>query len=69
MHTGAIANLWDVMKFYNDAGGSSAVGKRAPASQVPLGLSDQELAELVEFLRTLDGDPLPTALVSPPALP
>jgi cytochrome c peroxidase len=70
MHTGGFTSLWEVVVWYNEAAGTDGfVGKRAAASLVPLGLTDQEMSDLVEFMRALDGDPLPDALVAPPALP
>jgi cytochrome c peroxidase len=70
MHTGGFSSLWDVMVWYNEAAGTDGFqGKRAPASEVPLHLSDEDLNDLVEFMRALEGDPLPTDLVTPPALP
>jgi cytochrome c peroxidase len=69
MHTGQLATLWDVVAWYRSAAGSDGfVGMRDPAVQ-PLRLSDGDLLDLVEFLTTLDGAPLPAALVTAPALP
>jgi len=57
--------VWD-----NEAAGTDGfVGKREAASMVPLRLTDQEISDVVEFMRALDGDPLPDALLTPPALP
>ena len=70
MHTGGFESLWDVVLFYNDAAGTDGFsGKRAPASQVALRLSNEDIADLVEFLRALDGDPLPETITRAPALP
>ena len=70
MHTGAFTSLWDVVAWYNDAAGTDGFsGTRAAASAVPLRLSREEIDDLVEFLRSLDGDPLPAALVTAPDLP
>ena len=70
MHTGGFTSLWEVVVWYNEAAGTDGfVGKRAAASVVPLLLSNQEISDLVEFMRALDGDPLSPNLVSPPALP
>jgi cytochrome c peroxidase len=70
MHTGGFANLWDVVNWYNQAAGTDGFsGKREAASLVPLKLTDEEMADLVEFLKALDGDPLPAALTEAPALP
>jgi cytochrome c peroxidase len=70
MHTGAFSSLWDVVTWYNEAAGIDGfAGKREAASAFPLRLANDEIADLVEFLKSLDGDPLPAALVSAPALP
>jgi cytochrome c peroxidase len=70
MHTGEFANLWDVVNWYNQAAGTDGfVGKREEASLVPLQLTNDELIDLVEFLKSLAGDPLPASLVSAPQLP
>ena len=70
MHNGRFATLWDVLVFYRDAAGTDgfAGGRRAPAIQ-PLRLSDDDLADMVAFLQSLNGDPLPRALITAPALP
>jgi cytochrome c peroxidase len=70
MHTGGFASLWDVVNWYNQAAGTDGfAGKREAASLVPLHLTNQEMSDLVEFLKALDGDPLPDALTRAPALP
>jgi len=70
MHTGGFANLWDVVNWYNLAAGTDGFsGVREPASLVPLKLTTEEIADLVEFMKALDGDPLPEALTRAPALP
>jgi cytochrome c peroxidase len=70
MHTGAFSSLWDVVLWYNDAAGTDGfVGTRSAASVVPLRLSMEDVGDVVEFMRALDGDKLPDELVSAPALP
>jgi cytochrome c peroxidase len=70
MHTGGFANLWDVVNWYNQAAGTDGFsGKREAASLVPLQLTNEEMADLVEFLKALEGDPLPSNLTSAPPLP
>mgnify|MGYP001074340392 CR=1 FL=1 len=67
--TGAFATLWDVMVWYRDAAGVDGfVGTRDPAVQ-PLRLSDDDLGDLVAFLRALDGTSIPSSLLVAPALP
>jgi cytochrome c peroxidase len=70
MHTGGFANLWDVVNWYNQAAGTDGFsGKREAASLVPLHLTNQEMADLVEFLKSLEGNPLDPQLLQAPALP
>jgi cytochrome c peroxidase len=74
-HTGLVMSLRDVVQHYNQGGGvpGSFVGTRSPRLR-PLLLSDREVDDIVEFLKTLTGD-LPDAswacnpLVSPTASP
>ena len=57
------------MEFYNEGGASDGfVGTKHPAL-VPLGLSDMEVSDLVAFLESLTGNPIPDALVTAPQLP
>jgi len=55
MHNGMFATLDEVVDFY-DAGGGDVANKDERLK--PLGLSDQEKADLVAFLEALSGDPL-----------
>ena len=50
MHNGALKTLLDVVKFYNDGGEKNAYLDK---KMQPLGLSDEEMSDLVEFLRSL----------------
>jgi cytochrome c peroxidase len=67
MHTGQLRSLEDVVAFF-DRGGSRKqyLGR---SELVPLGLSREERAALVAFLRALDGDGPDPALLVPPELP
>lgn len=66
MHTGGFSSLREVVEFYNDGGGASNyAGVKSPAI-VPLGLSDQEIDDLVAFLETLTGEPIPEELTKNP---
>jgi cytochrome c peroxidase len=73
MHTGELATLEDVVAHYNWGAGplpNGNTGAGNPAAQLqPLYLSDQEQAQLVEFLKTLTGEPLPPEIADPPTLP
>jgi cytochrome c peroxidase len=68
MHTGGFATLEEVVAHYNNGGDPEAEGDIA-ARIKPLYLTDDEQSQLVAFLKTLTGDPLPAALADPPVLP
>jgi len=55
MHNGMIKSLDDVVAFYNDGGGQDS---NKDSRIKPLGLSSSEQKDLVEFLKSLSGDPL-----------
>lgn len=59
-HTGASPTLATVVDFYDQGG--AADGFEGTKEIGPLGLSTQEKADLVAFLETLTGDPIPDAL-------
>ncbi|HEX8795034.1 MAG TPA: cytochrome c peroxidase [Polyangiaceae bacterium] len=63
MHAGQFATLADVLDFYNKGGGTSGTysGTKDPLV-VPLNLTSDEQAEIVAFLQTLTGDPIPMNL-------
>jgi cytochrome c peroxidase len=68
MHDGAMATLEDVVDHYNK--GASAMANGTPSARIqPLFLSIEEENQLVAFLKTLTGEPLPPELSSPPTLP
>ena len=68
MHTGAFDTLWSVVDGYRRAANTDAfLGQRDAASVQPLALSDSEVDDLVAFLQSLSGAPLPAALVQCPA--
>jgi cytochrome c peroxidase len=74
MHDGVYETLEDVVWHYNVGGAASGSGQftKVPARAVqikPLGLRDDELADLVEFLKTLTGAPLPASQVTKPPPP
>jgi len=65
MHSGQLATLDDVVAFYNAGGGDAADAGEVKDSMIkPLGLSAQESADLVDFMRALTGADLPMALTS-----
>lgn len=64
MHSGQLATLEDVIDFYDQGGGDAgSSGITKDSRMVPLGLSAGDKADLVAFLKTLSGAPLPAALV------
>lgn len=68
MHDGVYQSLQDVVAHYNNGGATNGVGVAAPQLR-PLFLSEGEQADLVEFLKTLTGAPLPVELRTAPVLP
>ncbi|HEV3004899.1 MAG TPA: cytochrome-c peroxidase, partial [Pirellulales bacterium] len=54
MHDGSLATLCDVVAFYNRGGGKNP---RLDPVIAPLGLTDDDVESLVEFLKALDGRP------------
>jgi cytochrome c peroxidase len=75
MHDGVYTNLWDVVAHYNFGGGTGSFSGAKEAAISPLLLDNDEMDDLVEFLRTLtDGPPrahadFPEGLINPPMLP
>lgn len=65
MHAGTLATLETVVDYY-DKGGNAPDGGTKDALVVPLGLSATEKSDLLAFLKTLDGEPIPPALAGPP---
>ena len=60
LHTGGLATLADVIDFYDQGG--AAGGFEGTKEIGPLGLTAQEKSDLVAFLETLTGDPIPDNL-------
>ena len=65
MHNGVYRTLEEVVEHYNRGGAPGAPGHRA-AQLKPLQLTGDEQRDLVEFLRTLTGAPLPAAIAGKP---
>ncbi len=68
MHGGHFETLEEVVRFYSTLDESSTIGHREEMLQ-PLALSDQQIDDLVNFLETLDGEPLPQSLKQQPESP
>jgi cytochrome c peroxidase len=71
MHNGMYATLEQVIWHYN---GGAAVGGgdlsgRKDARMQPIALTDAEISDLVAFLKSLTGAPLPAAQITTPTLP
>jgi cytochrome c peroxidase len=67
-HAGQRASLADVIDFYRRGGDSEGFSGRKDPRIQPLEIDDDEARELEAFLRTLTGDPIPTALAEKPVL-
>ncbi|CAI2719177.1 cytochrome-c peroxidase [Nitrospina watsonii] len=63
MHDGSEKTLKDVIEFYNRGGD---VDENKSPFITPLGLSDKEVNDLVEFMKALEGEPIEIAI---PELP
>jgi cytochrome c peroxidase len=69
MHNGALLSLEDVVHFYNVGGDAAGFpGEKSPA-MVPLLLTPEEEADIVEFLRSLTGERPPAELTRDTAIP
>lgn len=66
MHTGGFATLTEVVEFYNEGGAAQYYSGEKSPRQRPLKLSEEEIADLVEFLETLTGEPIPEELTVNP---
>ena len=70
MHDGYYRSLEEVVRHY--AQGGTRLGSASDQVDVRirrLDLTEDEIQDLVEFLKTLTGEALPTALVTAPVLP
>jgi len=56
MHNGQLATLRDVVEFYNKGGGENAFMETKTPLMQPLGLTDQEIEDLVVFMEELSGE-------------
>jgi cytochrome c peroxidase len=68
MHRGQMDNLEEVVDFYNTLDRQVFAGHHREPFLQPLGLDEQQVADLVAFLKALDGQFLPTHLMHPPRL-
>jgi cytochrome c peroxidase len=64
MHSGQLATLEDVVELYDVGGGDPGTsGITKDTRMMPLGLTAGDKADLVAFMKTLTGEPLPVAVV------
>ena len=70
MHDGLYKTLTEVVWHYNSGGHAGGpVSGEIDLALAPLLLSDGEVGDLVQFLISLTGEPLPAELALPPMLP
>jgi cytochrome c peroxidase len=62
MHTGQLGTLREVVEFYNAGGHESGFVGVKDEKMKPLNLTEQEINDLVAFLETLTGEPVPEEL-------
>ena len=67
MHTGQFRSLDDVVNFFNHGGDTS--GFQGTSENYARNLSDVESAQLVAFLKSLDGPGPDADIIAPPTLP
>lgn len=58
-HDGSMATLRDVVEFYNQGGHATGFPGVKDPRMIQLNLSDEEMKDLVAFLETLTGEPVP----------
>ncbi len=66
MHNGAFWDLQEVVEFYNAGGGENEFMETKSELIKPLGLSEEEVEDLVAFLESLSGEEI---RITPPKLP
>ncbi len=66
MHNGALWDLQEVVEFYNAGGGENEFMETKSELIKPLGLSEEEVEDLVAFLESLSGEEI---RITPPKLP
>jgi cytochrome c peroxidase len=64
MHSGQLADLQSVVDYYATGGTSPGDAGAKDSRITPLGLTGTDAADLVAFLQSLNGDPLPAALTT-----
>jgi cytochrome c peroxidase len=69
MHQGHFASLRGVLTHYSTLKDAAGLGHHREKILVPLNLSEADLTDVEEFLRSLTGVPLPEGLVTQPPSP
>ena len=69
MHQGQLASLGDVVRFYSRLEEAEVDMHHAQPLIQPLGLSEQEEADLVAFLESLTDESVAEELLEPPESP
>ena len=69
MHQGQFATLREVIKFYSTLEPSAPTGHHQEQILQPLGLTDQQIADLLAFLESLTDEEIDSTLLSPPKSP
>jgi len=69
MHNGGYANLKEVMDLYNAGGGDSGVGTLDKAFQGHVPMSEADENDVIEFMKTLTGDPADPSLLKDTSKP
>ncbi len=68
-HAGQMPDLESVLEFYSSLEGSSGQSHHAERILKPLELTQSETRDLIAFLESLEGEPLPAHLLAPPESP
>lgn len=66
-HNGSVNSLWDVVNFYNFAGNAGNFPGTKDTILTTRRMTNEELEDLVNFLKALDGEDLSSTLTSSPA--
>jgi cytochrome c peroxidase len=69
MHAGQYATLRDVIEFYNRGGDIAGFSGVKDVRMRPLGLTERDIDDLLAFLDTLTGEPIPEEITVAPLLP
>jgi cytochrome c peroxidase len=67
-HTGSFASLWDVVNFYNFAGNGGNFPGTKDTRLTTRRMTNEEMEDLVEFLKALEGEALSATLTTTPTL-